>query len=377
MYDTSTNGRWTLRDLAFAARLTIAVFLIALGCGYFSALVNLHFQVATPGEPLPTKDDVQRAYRGKSKVSPLERLLVAHPSLPFNGQGSMRSVFTKQRAGGWQKERRARAKELKIGKEAFANIEENNPKLARELDKHVATLLDGERRALIAWVRDKAPQKAYEDDEYELKGDLAKMPLADRMVVVGPGGTRAAKIKSIIETRCTRCHAESVGGGGAQFPLEKYEDIALYTKAEQSTGMSLTKLALTTHVHLLAFSMMYGMTGILFALTGFPGLVRLLLAPWPLLTAILEIILWWLPKMDDPYGSIFASAIPVVAAVGAVGFGLQILLTLFDLFGKYGRVVLLMLIFAAIGGGFGVKDRVVKYLENEKTAAGIESIAKE
>ena len=270
MTDTSSSPRWALRDLPFASRFTIAVFLVSIGLGYFSALVNLHFQTATPGEALPTSDDVLRDYTGMNKnTSQLERVLVAHPSLPFNGQGSMRSVFTKQRASGWAKAAQCRAKELGIVGDAFDNIETNNPKMSKEIDRDVARLIDGERLVLIAWLRDGAPKDAYEEDKFALKGSMAKLMVAPGMMDEdAPKDEPAVKIKTILENRCVSCHKENVGGSASQFPLEKWEDVALYTKTEQSTGKSLTKLAMTTHVHLLAFSLLYGMTGLLFSMTG-------------------------------------------------------------------------------------------------------------
>ena len=47
----STPERWTISDLNLSARITLAVFLISVGIGYVSALVNLHFQEASPGNP--------------------------------------------------------------------------------------------------------------------------------------------------------------------------------------------------------------------------------------------------------------------------------------------------------------------------------------
>src|SRR5262249_294146 len=151
----------------------------------------------------------------------------------------------------------------------------------------------------------------------------------------------------------------------------------LYTSPERSNGKSLSKLAMTTHVHLLGFSMLYALTGILFALTGYWAWLRLLVAPLPLLASVIDIGFWWLARLAAPYGSMSAMGIPVRGAGVAGGLGLQILLTLFYLFEKFGKGLLFVLFVAAIGGAFGVKDKVVKYLENEKTAAGIEAIAKE
>ena len=75
-------------------------------------------------------------------------------------------------------------------------------------------------------------------------------------------------------------------------------------------GMSLSKLAQTTHVHMLGFSMLYGLTGLLFAFTSYPVFVRVLIAPLPLLAQIIDISFWWLARLDEPYGPGFAAAIP-------------------------------------------------------------------
>ena len=47
----------TLRNLPLAARIVLSAFLISVGIGYTSALVQLHFQHAKPGELMPTKED--------------------------------------------------------------------------------------------------------------------------------------------------------------------------------------------------------------------------------------------------------------------------------------------------------------------------------
>src|SRR5262245_40263233 len=52
-YDDYQPQRTTLRDLPFAARATITVFLLAVGLGYFSALVQMHFKHASPGQMMP------------------------------------------------------------------------------------------------------------------------------------------------------------------------------------------------------------------------------------------------------------------------------------------------------------------------------------
>ena len=102
----------------------------------------------------------------------------------------------------------------------------------------------------------------------------------------------------------------------------------------------------------------------------------MLIAPLPLVFQMVDISFWWLARMDEPYGQIFAHFIPVTGGIVALGLGLQIVLTMFSLFGKYGRALLIGLILAVGLSVFGIKDRVVQYLADEKTAAGIESIQK-
>lgn len=90
-----TNFSWDL-----PLRLIAAAFLCSVGVGYISALVNLHFQEASPGNPLPGPEDVIRVYHGSEKSSQLLRLLKAPDSLPFNGSGSMAAAFNKKKNPG-------------------------------------------------------------------------------------------------------------------------------------------------------------------------------------------------------------------------------------------------------------------------------------
>src|SRR5438094_201129 len=95
---TSETTRFTLRNLPVAARLTIAVFLVSVGVGYFSALVQLHFQHARPGEMMPSGDDAVDIFttgpKNQKKISRLEQLLIADENLPLTGTGQMSSPFT-------------------------------------------------------------------------------------------------------------------------------------------------------------------------------------------------------------------------------------------------------------------------------------------
>ena len=94
----SPPDRLVLRNLNVPARLAIAAFLVSVGVGYFSALVQLHFQHASPGKLLPEPNDAADTYYGRTGMSQLERLLVVDEGKPFNGSGSMRQTFTTKSA---------------------------------------------------------------------------------------------------------------------------------------------------------------------------------------------------------------------------------------------------------------------------------------
>src|SRR5271166_1161488 len=91
--------KWRLRDLPFVARLVIAVFLCSVGIGYFAALVQVHVQDASAGQPLPDAKTMIEKFHGVDGVSTIERLITADESLPFSASGTMRPAFTYKSAG--------------------------------------------------------------------------------------------------------------------------------------------------------------------------------------------------------------------------------------------------------------------------------------
>src|SRR5580693_1805794 len=104
---------FAIRDLPIPAKLVITCFLLAVGGGYFSAMVQLHFQDSKSGEAMPTVQDVILKFTGKKwfetdppkPVSKLEKL-VAGPieGAPWNGNGSMAPAFFSKDGAGFDKE---------------------------------------------------------------------------------------------------------------------------------------------------------------------------------------------------------------------------------------------------------------------------------
>jgi hypothetical protein len=399
------SERRTLRDLSLPARLVLSAFLISVGIGYFSALVQLHFQQAPPGTPLPGPADVVNNYFGQPPASTLERIISTPEHMPFTSSGSMRAAFTTQSVGWDEFDDRIReqfARDKYIRDKSGADFEkltaEEKKKLSEEFDdlpKEMKETLqsafekleeaeqaqftktfiagiraerDGEAAALVHWIRHGLDKKSYEDDAYVLPDDLKDAPITKRYVRE-KDSVKSARVWMIVKDRCVRCHKETGSSAAADAPLDTYGRVKSYTKPDtHGTGIGLKKLAQSTHVHLLGFSMLYGLTGLIFAFTSYPTVIRLLIAPAALLAQIVDISFWWLARLPAPQGPQFAKAIIISGGVVGASLAAQILLSLFNMFGWMGRLVLILAILAALGGGYFAKDVVQNYLDKEKHA---------
>jgi len=340
------QNSFTLRCLPGPARLVLTIFLIAVGLGYLAALVQLHVQDSRSVTPLPTVADVILKYTGKQwldtapppPISQLEKLIMGPiEGAPWNGTGSMAPAFFHKDGAGFKRE-----------------YEQADP----ETQKRLMAERNGEREALRLWIRtpDEQRRAAYEADRFIPPPQAAPSHITpDYRHLDG-----AIKVKSILDDRCARCHA--AGAEQENYPLETYEQIAKYLVVPPSievppgggwvavaTPISIEKLAQSTHAHLLSFALLFSVTGLLLALTDYPPLVRYIFAPWVLLAFLADITLWWLARLSDLYGPYFAMMIPLTGAVAALGLTLQILLTLFHLYGPKGKVVLGVVILLLAG----------------------------
>lgn len=382
-----TNFSWDL-----PLRLIAAAFLCSVGVGYISALVNLHFQEASPGNPLPGPEDVIRVYHGSEKSSQLLRLLKAPDSLPFNGSGSMAAAFNKKKNPGAIK---TGAVEM-IAQLGEAGYQVTSPDLKTKMEYFASTWLEIERKSLIAWIEAGFPEINYTNDTYYSPQDIVdqyskmrssfvqEVTALKRIDGTPPdkaldpkeicfcdtlqfeNGKLTARIKTILEERCVRCHGP--GKSVSSYPLSRYEHLRVYLDEDLGAagGKSLAKLALTTHVHLLAFAVLYGMTGLIFALLPYPAWLRLILAPAPLVLQVMDISFWWLARLDAPLGPLFAKAIMATGGLVALSLVSQIVLGLWGLFpGKARYLVIATLVFGGLVG-LGAKALVIDpYLATE------------
>src|SRR5205814_1569317 len=99
--------------------------------------------------------------------------------------------------------------------------------------------------------------------------------------------------------RCARCHGKE--GEQEDKPLDTFVVIKTYLPPKGNEnpnaahpGLSTIKLAQSTHVHLLSFSMLYLLTGFILAFTRLPRFLKVVLCPLPLVVQVVDISCWWL-----------------------------------------------------------------------------------
>lgn len=335
--------RFTLRDLPFAARLTLATFLIAVGLGYLAAMVQVHFQHAKPGQLLPTADDLVLKFHGEpdpsKRVSTLERLLRTpdHEDVSFDGRGSMFRAFT-DRSSGWKSTLKERPQ------------------------AEVVSEREHERDAIMAWLKGGLSRSDHEKDKMARPESLKDKPFTKEFL----NDDDSIKIQSLFTERCVRCHsADGDDNKARSFPLDKYEQIKAYAKVDTG-AMSLPALAQTTHTHLLSFAMLFMLTGVIFGLTSYSAWLRVPIAPIVLIAQVADVACWWLARIDGSMGILFAEMILVTGAIVGVGLVIQIVLSLFDLFGMTGKALLVLLLIAAgMGGGIAKQKFIDAQLQRE------------
>jgi hypothetical protein len=331
-------ARITLHDLPLAARLVLAVFLIAVGLGYGSALVQLHFQHATPGSALPSIDDVVRKFHGDPdpahRVSTLQRLIEtpARDDVPFNASGSMARAFTTKSSD-------------------FSREIKKRPRAEVERERET------ERQALLAFVKVGLKKDVFDADAMPKPSALADQPITAEFL----NGDGTIKIKALFTERCVRCHApDGDDAQAAKFPLDKFDHLQEYAKVDAGAGtMSLPALTQSTHAHLLTFAVLWAVTGLVIAFSSYPAWIRNWLAPIVLIAQVADVACWWLARLDGNFGVHFAQAIVVTGGIVGIGLALQIVLGLFDLFGAVGKAILVALMLLTGYGGYVLKVNVL------------------
>ncbi len=342
--------RITLRQLPIAARLVLSVFLIAVGLGYFSAMVQLHMKHSSKeGEPLPTGADVVEVFAGRKLFDPnapvpcsrVDTLLSADATALDVGKDNMAPAFY-AKSKGWAALQVNRSRDIGTLK-----------------SEH-----DGELKSMLAWVRSDAAKKkdAYEKDNFARPEEIKDLPVTAEFLAADGG----VKVKSLVEARCLNCHS-----AGSQAPaLDTYADLEKLITApsteiidgkwvRSTKQTSVEHLTQSTHAHLLTFAILFAMTGLTFAFTTYWAGIRAFLAPIVLLAQVVDISFWWLARVPD-YGVYFAYGILGTGAVVGVGMTMQIVLSLLNMYGFKGKIIVLLVLFGTAVGLATVGVKVIQ-----------------
>lgn len=370
MSDTPPRPRYTLRDLPLPAKLVVSAFLLSVGLGYCSAMVQLHMKHSSQdGSPLPTPADVIERFSGYKEFdgtfpkSKIETIISGDPHGGFNKANMTPAFFGES-------------------DKAFTKVAALPPEDPKR--KKVEAEREGERKALVAFISSpvEGRKAAYEADGFELPADLRDKPMTEDFVDAGK-----VKVQTLLGERCGRCHDNQQKPNFAKFedleplitaPTPQTFDSGGKVWVKSSLQMTEEGLTQSTHAHLLSFSMLFALTGFVYAFTSHPAFVRCVLAPVVLVAQVADVSCWWLARLDLPYGPMFAQTIMATGAVVGLGLVLQIVLSLFNMYGVKGKVVLLLLFLLAGGGFYVIGDKVIRpRLAEEKQKAEAAKAAKQ
>jgi hypothetical protein len=412
------NGtRFTLRNLPLPAKLVVTVFLFSVGLGYCWAVMQLHFKHADRGEMIPGVRAVVARFSGVNppwekeeagaeakpeekqggvrvepkggdrrdtridrkpepepkKAAPKmvagakiksiinDRCVACHApdeekkDVPFTSydeiakvldpsleKNALHKAIKTDNEENWTKESMAQA----FTKKSFEEFEIDGKKdslewkdqIKQRPEAELRAERDVERLAIKLWVEAGAPREAYEKDAFPLPEGMGSK-ITKRFQTTAPEHPKAV---------------DTAGGNGKK------------RKNPKDCQLSVEALTQSTHAHLLSFSMLWALTGIIFAFTSYPLWIRVGLSPIVLVFQIVDIAFWWLARLPD-VGPYFAVGIMGTGAIVGLGLVLQILLSLFNMYGCKGKFVLLLLLVAGGAGGGLVYTKYIQPQVAEET----------
>jgi hypothetical protein len=365
--------RFTLRDLPFPAKLVITTFLISVGLGYLWGLVQMHFKHAGKGDLMPSLTDTVEQFSGqqapwnKNDVPAAEnKQNVQKPEGKPVAAAKIKSIINARCVDCHGKD----GDKEEVPLDSFANISKlldtppekgkihkaiakeddakfNKDNMSQAFTKRSTVKVDGEelnwkdfvknhkdkepavraereteRLALKAWLEAGAPEEVYTNDAFPLPEEL-----------------RTEKLTADFRTEAPEIRKEQMAGMAA----------AKKKKNPKDRQLSVESLTQSTHAHLLSFSMLWALTGLAFAFTSYPRWMRVCLSPLVLVAQVADISFWWLARLPD-VGPCFAVAIFGTGALVGIGLSLQIVLSMFNMYGGKGKLVLAFICLLGIGG---------------------------
>ena len=133
-------------------------------------------------------------------------------------------------------------------------------------------------------------------------------------------------VKPLFEKNCAACHSPK--SGLPVPPLTSYDEVRKV--AQVDTGLSFSQLARVSHVHLFGISIIFLLTGGIFALSAIAAKWRLLIIAMPYIAIWADIGSWWLVK----FYSVFAYVVLLGGALMGVALAAQILISLWEMWFK-------------------------------------------
>lgn len=337
----------TLRDLPLPVKVVATVFLLAVGVGYSSAMLQLHLQDSKSGKPMPTPDDVVLKFTGKKPYDPNAPLPPAPASrLEALITGDTPDITGNTMVGAFNTQDRA-PKALK-----FAELVKTRGA------EQVRAERKGEQVVFALWIRlpDAQRKAAYTENKFVPPADKTPKALTPELK-----DGDAIKIKTLIDVRCATCHSNN--GEKPDPSLDTYAGLLKFLPADAAPPkpvrgyikveepISISKLTQSTHAHLLSFATLFSLTGLIFALSSWPAWVRVVVGPSVVVAIFTDVSMWWLARLCDEFGPFFAMAVIGTGFVSGVGLFVQIVGSLFAMYGLKGRTVLGLLFVA--GGALG------------------------
>ena len=133
-----------------------------------------------------------------------------------------------------------------------------------------------------------------------------------------------SQVEPIFAKNCVGCH---MANATSIPPLTSFEAVQKVTGVD--TGTSIADLAEVSHIHLFGISIIFLLTGAIFALSETPTWVRVSLVVVPYLTILMDIGSWWLTKYLDP--AFFSYVVIAGGACMGLALAAQILIALWEM----------------------------------------------
>ena len=204
------------RECSVAIRRLTAASLTTIAVAYVALLFVTYLKLTPSRSLLPDADGVGRLlFGGPPPVSRMQRLIESTEG-PMSRGGTMRPAFTDQ----------------SLDWEALTQS------LSAEQKAAILANREGERLAILDWLRSGAPREAYESDRYlsaaadvqQITGDYILNAASDK---AAPPLSTVVRLRTLLRDRCVTCHGENGRHDIARFiELDTYDRLLPHLQAE-------------------------------------------------------------------------------------------------------------------------------------------------